>query len=431
MPPKRAVGLDFGTTNSALAVASADGAIELARFKTGAFSSTTFRSILYFYPENTAAGGAPRAIAGPEAIQAYLSARTHGRLVQSMKSYLPSRLFRHTNILNQNFALEDLIAMIVKEIRTAAEAQFGDLGRSVVVGRPVHFSGAKTKADDDFAVERLRAALEAAGFERVVFQFEPVAAALQYQTALDREELVLIADFGGGTSDFSLVRLCPRREDSGARAIVGTDGVGIAGDTFDSRVVRRLVAPRLGLNSRYRPAFGAPLPIPSWLYEHLEKWHYLSFLKAQRTMELLEELKFQALEPEKISALIHVVENDSGYRLYRSVESVKFALTDEESAVFAFDDAPVVIHENLPRSEFEAWIAPDIQRIADCVDRLFRRSGVAFQEVDSVFMTGGTSLVPAVKRVFEERFGPERMKSGEELTSVAKGLALEALSVFG
>jgi hypothetical chaperone protein len=432
MPPKKAVGLDFGTTNSALAVAAPDGAIELARFKTGASSTTTFRSILYFDPENTDASGAPRAIAGPAAIEAYLSARAHGRLIQSMKSYLPSRLFRHTNILNQNFALEDLIAMIVKEIRTAAEAQFGDLGASAVVGRPVHFSGAKTKADDEFALERLRKALEAAGFERVLFQFEPVAAAVQYQTALDREELVLIADFGGGTSDFSLVRLGSRVQDGGgARAIVGTDGVGIAGDTFDSRVVRRLVAPRLGLNSRYRPAFGAPLPIPSWLYEHLEKWHYLSFLKAPRTMELLEELKFQALEPDKIAALIHVVENDSGYRLYRSVESVKFALTDEENAVFAFDDSPILIHENLLRSEFEGWIARDIQRIADCVDRLFRRAGVAFQDVDNVFMTGGTSLVPAVKRLFEERFGAARMKSGEELTSVAKGLALEARSAFG
>jgi hypothetical chaperone protein len=429
MPPTKAVGLDFGTTNSALAVASRDGAIELARFDTSGSFATTFRSVLYFDPENTAPGGSPRAVAGPQALEAYLSARAHGRLIQSMKSYLPSRLFRHTNILGRNFALEELIAMIVEAIRTAAEAQFGDLGRSVVVGRPVHFSGAKSKADDDFALERLRAALEAAGFERVLFQFEPVAAALQYQTALDRDELVLIADFGGGTSDFSLVRLGPQRRDgSGERSIVGTDGVGIAGDTFDSRIVRRLVAPALGLNSRYRPAFGAPLPIPSWLYEHLEKWHYLSFLKAQRTMELLGELKFQALEPEKIAALIHVVENDGGYRLYRSVENAKFALTDAETAAFGFDDAPIAIHEDLTRERFEAWIARDIQRIADCVDRLFRRSGVSFHEVDSVFMTGGTSLVPAVKRLFEERFGAARMKSGEELTSVAKGLALAALT---
>src|SRR5262249_2586416 len=134
---------------------------------------------------------------------------------------------------------------------------------------------------------RLRAALEAAGFKQISFVFEPVAAARQYQSTLDREELVLIADFGGGTSDFSLVRL--GAGSFGEREVVGTEGVGIAGDSFDSRIVRRLVAPTLGLNSRYQPPFGTPLPIPSWLYEHLEKWHYLSFLKTKKTMELLEE----------------------------------------------------------------------------------------------------------------------------------------------
>jgi hypothetical chaperone protein len=427
MASSRAVGLDFGTTNSALAVAAPDGSVELARFNTGMAFTTTFRSILYFDGEDTSSAGVPRPAAGPQAIEAYLSSRGHGRLIQSMKSYLPSRLFRHTNILGRNFALEDLIGHFVQAIRASGEPQFGELGRRVVVGRPVHFSGAKSRADDEFAVGRLGAALSSAGFDDVVFQFEPVAAALQYQTALEREELVLIADFGGGTSDFSLVRLGRRGAAAGDRSIVGTDGVGIAGDTFDSRVVRRLVAPALGLSSKYQPAFGAPLPIPSWLYEHLEKWHYLSFLKAQRTMELLEELRFQALEPEKIAALIHVVENDSGYRLYRSVEDTKFALTDADGAAFVFDDAPVAIHDAVARRHFESWIARDIQRIADCVDRLFRRSGVSFEEVDSVFMTGGTSLVPAVKRLFEERFGAARLKSGEELTSVAKGLALEAL----
>ena len=424
-----AVGLDFGTTNSALAVADRDGTARLATFETGGSFTETFRSLLYFDPETSASDGAPRAVAGPDAITAYLKSGSRGRLIQSMKSHLPSRLFRQTSILGQTFSLEDLIGILIRKLKAAAEAQLGELGRSVVVGRPVHFSGAKTKADDDFAIGRLRAALGAAGFEQISFVFEPVAAARQYQATLDREELVLIADFGGGTSDFSLVRLSAGH--GGERVVISTAGVGIAGDSFDSRIVRRLVAPALGLNSRYQPPFGAPLPIPSWLYEHLEKWHYLSFLKSKKTMELLEELRFQALQPEKINALIHVVENDSGYRLYRSVESAKFALTGQESTRFVFDDPPVAIDANVTREQLEAWIAREIHRIGECVDRLFRRSGVSFEEVDSVFMTGGTSLVPAVKKLFTERFGAERMKGGEELTSVAKGLALEALTVFG
>ncbi|HEY1371441.1 MAG TPA: Hsp70 family protein [Candidatus Binatia bacterium] len=429
MSDLKAVGLDFGTTNSALAIADRDGTAKLARFELDGSASETFRSILYFDAEASSSDGFPRTTAGPQAIAAYLKSGGRGRLVQSMKSHLPSQLFRQTSILGETFSLEDLIGILIRQLRKAAEAQFGDLGRSVVVGRPVHFSGAKTTADDDFAIGRLRTALEAAGFEEIAFVFEPVAAARQYQATLDHQELVLIADFGGGTSDFSLVRLGAGR--FGARSVVGTDGVGIAGDSFDSRIVRRLVAPALGLNSHYQPAFGAPLPIPSWLYEHLEKWHYLSFLKSKKTMELLEELRFQALAPEKINALIHVVQNDSGYRLYRSVEGVKFALTNRESAAFVFEDAPIAIHANVAREQFEAWIAREVHRIGDCVDRLFRRSGISFQEVDSVFMTGGTSLVPAVKRLFSERFGAERMKGGDELTSVAKGLALEALTAFG
>ncbi len=429
MSDPKAVGLDFGTTNSALAVAARDGTAKLARFELDGSATETFRSLLYFDPEASSSDGVPRATAGPQAIAAYLKSGGRGRLVQSMKSHLPSRLFRQTSILGETFSLEDLIGMLIRRLRKAAEAQFGDLGRSVVVGRPVHFSGAKANVDNDFALARLRSALEAAGFEEIAFVFEPVAAARQYQATLSHDELVLIADFGGGTSDFSLVRLGPGRV--GQRTVVGTDGVGIAGDSFDSRIVRRLVAPALGLNSRYQPPFGAPLPVPSWLYEHLEKWHYLSFLKSKKTMELLEELRFQALEPEKINALIHVVENDSGYRLYRSVESVKFSLTDRESAAFVFDDPPIALTSNVSREQFEEWIAREVHRIGDCVDRLFRRSSVSFEEVDSVFMTGGTSLVPAVKRLFTERFGAERMKGGDELTSVAKGLALEALTVFG
>ena len=240
-------------------------------------------------------------------------------LIQSMKSYLASHLFSQTNIFNYTFSLEDLIAMIVRELRVAAESQFGRLGKTVVVGRPAHFSGAKEENDDSFALSRLRSAIEAAGFEQVTFEFEPVAAAYKYQMQLDHEELVLIADFGGGTSDFSLVQLRPynRSYEGNDSVIIGTDGVGIAGDTFDSKMMRHVVAPRLGLNSRYRSPFGNILAVPFWIYEHLEKWHYLSFLKTKRTMEQLKELSFQALEPDKINALIHVVENDRGYQLYR------------------------------------------------------------------------------------------------------------------
>ena len=213
--------------------------------------------------------------------------------------------------------------------------------------------------------------------------------------------------------------------------IIGTDGVGIAGDTFDSKMMRHVVAPRLGLNSRYRSPFGNILAVPFWIYEHLEKWHYLSFLKTKRTMEQLKELSFQALEPDKINALIHVVENDRGYQLYRTVENTKCELSKNETASFSLEGLPIQITELMTRRDFEGWIAPETQQIADCIDRLLKQCHLSPKDVDTVFMTGGSSFVPAIRSLFEQRFGgAARLRAGEELTSVATGLAVSALRRF-
>ncbi|MBM4297621.1 MAG: Hsp70 family protein, partial [Deltaproteobacteria bacterium] len=332
-----AFGLDFGTTNSALACARRDRSVELAQFGGGA----TFRSILYFEEDETAKLHRLRVVAGPDAIQRYLNAKTPGRLIQSTKSYLASRLFQQTQILGETYSLEELIGVLLRYLRKSAEAQFGDLGSTVVVGRPVHFSGTKKDEDDEFAVSRLRTAFRNAGFDDVHFLPEPVAAAYKYQRTLDHDELVLIADFGGGTSDFSLVHLHATRPGySFSEQVIGqvlaNDGVGIAGDMFDSKLVRNLVAPMLGLGSQYKTEFGKVLPVPNWIYEHLERWHYLSFLKNRKNMELLRQLHFQAREPQKLAALIDLVDHDLGYRLYQSTEAAKCALSESNNARFRF-----------------------------------------------------------------------------------------------
>jgi hypothetical chaperone protein len=425
------VGLDFGTTNSAVAVATPDGSTMLATFAADGYRTTTFRSVLYFDPENRTQDRKPQAMAGPTAITSYLNADTRGRLMQSMKSHLASRLFRETYVFGEKYTLEDLIAIILRSLRAAAEAQFGDLGGSVVVGRPVHFSGAGNEEDDAFALSRLRAAFERAGFEKIVFEFEPVAAAYEFESHLDHDELILIADFGGGTSDFSLMQVGPsvRRRGHAAQDILGTDGVAIAGDTFDSKIVRHVVAPRLGQGSQYRSAFGKVLPVPAWLYSNLERWHYLSFLKSKNTMQMLAELRLQAFEPESIAALIHVIERDLGYHMYRAVEQTKIELSERELSTLMFRDAALTIEQPVMRDEFEGWIGDEVAAIAACLDRLLEHTGVAPNDVGSVFMTGGSSFVPAVRRLFESRFGASRIRSGGELTSVAKGLALSALDL--
>lgn len=194
---EKAFGLDFGTTNSALALATADNRVQLAQFS----GTPAFRSILYFDEQEAGRSASVRVVAGPDAIASYLHAKTPGRLIQSMKSYLASRLFSQTQIFGETYALEELIGILLRYLRKSAEVQFGDLGSTLVVGRPVQFSGTKDQADDEFAVNRLRAAFANAGFEKVQFLPEPVAAAYKYQQRLDHDELVLIADFGGGTGD--------------------------------------------------------------------------------------------------------------------------------------------------------------------------------------------------------------------------------------
>ena len=425
----KAIGLDFGTTNSALAIAKFDGTVQLAQFK----GEATFRSVLYFDEADNVRTSKLRVAAGPDAIQSYLNAKTAGRLIQSMKSYLASRLFNQTQIMGETYSLEELIGILLRYLRQSAESEFGDLGSALVVGRPVHFSGTQDETDDEVAVGRLRAAFRNAGFEHVHFLPEPVAAAYKYQHHLAHDELVLIADFGGGTSDFSLVQLQAKSSRAGKAqsSVIGTDGVGTAGDIFDSRLVRNLVAPMLGLGSQYKSQFGKVLPVPNWLYEHLERWHYLSFLKTKKNMELLRQIRFRALEPQKIDALIGLVDHDLGYRLYQSIEETKYALSEVAQTLFRFHEATVTIDKSVARSEFEGWIDPDVSQISCCVDRLLTTCSVAPTDIDAIFMTGGSSFVPAIRKLFAQKFGAGTpIRAGQEFTSVAEGLAIHALELL-
>lgn len=417
----RRIGLDIGTTNSAVAVYDDESgdAVKLARFEHAAGMSDTCRTLLYFQTGQKAVGG-------PRAIDQYLAGEGQGRLIQSMKSYLADRSFQATNIFGRTVSLTDLMATFLRELRAHAEASVGPLGNRAVVGRPVVFASAKDEEDETLATDRMRAALASAGWDDVVFEYEPVGAAYYYETQLDHDELVLIADFGGGTSDFSLIRVGPSHRGRGVERILGNDGVGIAGDALDARVLHHLVAPMLGLGTTYHSMFGKELPVPVWIYQRLLRWHHLSFLKTKKNMEMLESIASQATEDEPIRRLLHVLENDLGYHLYRAVERTKVALSSAEQALFTFSDEPLVIEAPVTRKAFEGWIEEDMTTMGDCVDRLLARVGVDRKDVNQVFMTGGSSFVPAVRRIFETRFGATKLRAGGEMISVASGLALRA-----
>jgi hypothetical chaperone protein len=429
-----AVGFDFGTTNSAVALLDQKSGIQLASFPSLAGPLESVRSVLYLESIKTASGARKaHALTGSAAIEHYLQADEKGRLIQSLKSHLSSRSLTGTEVFGRRYKLEDLVARILGDLRKHAEKHFDRPISYAMVGRPVRFVGAETSDDDDYAVARLRVAFAAAGFERVEFEMEPVAAACAYEASIDHDELILIGDFGGGTSDFSLLRVGPnvRRRGRTPQDLLGNSGVGLAGDAFDARIVRKLVSPALGSNSEARSLDKLLPAVPAWIYANLERWHYLSFLRTNNVREILKSARIRALEPEKIAALIALIDEDLGYQLHQAVQQVKFELSRSDAAEFRFRDGSMDLRIPVTRREFESWIANELQVIEESIDKLLKTSGIDPRSVDRVFLTGGSSFVPAVRRIFETRFGKDRIRGGNEFTSVAHGLALRAAESLG
>ena len=422
------IGLDFGTTNSSIALIRPDGSVQLARFSYRGALTESFRSLLYLERVHEGHRNTIKSWSGPQGIERYLSAEEKGRLIQSLKSFLSSRSLQTTEIFGRSFKLEQLIAKILRDIRTQAQEEFGREIDTAVVGRPVRYVGSESDADDHYAVTRLTRALNEAGFERVHFEFEPVAAAYHYESTLDHDELILIGDFGGGTSDFSLLRVGPAilSAGHGRRDVLGNEGLPLAGDAFDARIVRHLVSPALGAGSEL-DSNGKLLPVPNWVYFKLERWHHLSFLRSTETLAMLKSVAAQALEANKLHALLYLVQHDLGYQLHQAVQRVKVTLSHAERTLFRFSHSEIELEAEVTRADFERWISDELQAIEEHVTRLLSKTGLHAHDIDRVFLTGGSSFVPAVRHIFESRFGAGKIRSGDEFTSVARGLALRGL----
>ncbi len=415
------VGMGFGTSNSAVATLGADGQAQVRPFATAAGPASTLRSVLAFDKDHR------DGLVGHDAIDAYLHGDGECRFLQSFKSYLTSRAFSSTSILGRTYSLEDLIARIVGHLGQ----HVGGTSR-VVAGRPVRFVAEGGESEDEFATARLLEAFGKAGIDDVLFEYEPIAAAYYYESGLTRDETVLVADFGGGTSDFCLIRLGPSRAklNRPEDAILGTSGVGIAGDAFDRRMVQHGIAGPLGKDATFE-SHGKRLPMPAWIYGKLERWHHVSFLNTPSTLRLLRDLERKVDQPEAIEQLLALIEYNLGYHLYRAVEKAKVELSHADATEFVFDHDPVRIARRVTRAEFENWIRPELESIETCVDGLLESTAMPPAKVDRVFMTGGSSLVPAVRAIFARRFGEEKLSAGGEFISVASGLAHRAKEVWG
>lgn len=413
------IGIDFGTTNSVVVIAGPDGHTRTTRFSfPGHPDADTCRTLLCLWQEEARGRLTVHESIGPAAIDAYLDDPAESRLIMSMKSYLAQSSFRETRLLGRRLTLEMLVGQFLACLMREVGIDPAEV--HATVGRPVRFAG--EMPDDAFGEQRLRDGFSAAGFGGIAVALEPEAAGWRFAQRLDAPATILVGDFGGGTSDFSVLRFDPA--DTRRALPLGHAGVGIAGDQFDYRIIDNVVSPCLGRNSTYRVMGGEPLPVPIEWYASLARWHRLSLMRTPQTLRAIADVTRTASEPDRLRALMALIEDQQGQALYRAVGAAKSALSHSDSTILRFAHKDIRIERTITRAEFEGWIAPDLAQFDDAVSAALDRAGLQAGDIDRVFLTGGTSFVPAVRALFVDRFGADRVNAGGEFVSVAEGLAL-------
>lgn len=422
MPPSSdfSIGIDFGTSNTVVAIASPDGHVEALTFEHGGERLKVYVTALCFWDERHGNGLRTEVEGGPWAIEQFLEGLHVHRFIQSFKTFAASATFKETRIFRERYAFEDLLSAFLRTLARHGGSRLDWGARNVVIGRPVRFAG--YNPDDDLAMQRYRAAFGRLGAEQARYVYEPVGAAFFYARQLDHDATVLVADFGGGTSDFSVMRFSKAGGVLRAEPL-GHAGIGLAGDAFDYRIVDKVVSPRLGKGGLYR-SMDKILAIPNHYYANFARWSQLAMMKGSGDLKELRELALVALEPEPLEKFIGVIEYDLGFALYRAVSSAKVALSSQDETDFRFQGEGVDIQARITRADFESWIAEDVGRIAGTVDEALSKAGVKPGDIERVFLTGGTSFVPAIRNLFVDRFGETRLTSADQFESIAYGLAL-------
>lgn len=414
------LGIDFGTTNSAVAVWKEGTGQVLA----GDYEPT----LLYFEDTND-----PVYHIGHPALEKFIESGLKGRFIRSIKSILHLSTFKYTSISGNRYSAEDLVALILVHLKKKAEAMAGQTFERVTLGRPARFSPHPEK--DALAQDRLLKAARNAGFKEVQFQLEPIAAAYLYEREARREELVLVGDLGGGTADFTLMRLGPDRWTKANREddILGSAGTRVGGDDFDAEIAWHKVVHHLGMGLTYDSnQRGKILPIPPHLYRSFCRWENHFLLNSPRTLQEIEDYQFKTGGDEKFSRFRTILEENLGYSIFKSIESAKIALSREDLAEIAFawqqeNRSSIDIRESIAIDSFEEMISGHLQQLHSTMDGLLESQNIAEKDIDAVFLTGGSSLVRPVRQLFRDRFGEARIRESDAFTSVARGMALTGL----
>jgi hypothetical chaperone protein len=414
-------GIDFGTSNSALAILDIETRQAVKLF--------TVPSLLFFQ-EPKERGEFTRVAVGQDAIDQYVQNRMNGRFMKSIKKVLPNKSFVDTRIGNRMYKAEDLVAFILSHLKSMADEFLGEDIKTSVIGRPVVFDEDSDK--DALAQTRLEKAAKIAGFEKIHFQLEPIGAAYTYERQIEKSELVLVADFGGGTSDFSLMRLDPEAKNMANRKsdIIGQGGIYIGGDNFDSDIMWHKGTPHFGRGVKEEFTPGKPLDLPLSYFQNICSWEKMNFLDTLRMKLSIEKSYQYSGKDHRVKNLQILISENLGYSFFKEIEKAKIMLTHEEKTELSFQNHGIDIEEEVSLIEFkDEIIAQNLSKIEEYLDRFLEEKGIAIESIDVVFMTGGTSLIKPLNQIFKVKFGEDKLKSGDNFNSVAMGLAYSYLNM--
>jgi hypothetical chaperone protein len=408
-------GIDFGTTNSALSIYDEEKKVIV--------ETISIPSLIYFTEAKSFVNGESH-IVGEKAIEAYLNDGMKGRFIKSIKQILSRTTFTETRIHNKRYTAADLVTLILQDLKAKADKIIGGECKKAVIGRPVFFDDDNTQKDS-LAQSRLKKAAENAGFTDVRFQFEPIGAAFAYEKTITKKERVLVADLGGGTTDFTYLILDPQKVGSKDRKndMIASGGIYIGGDSLDSAFMWDRGTPYFGKNTTYEATPGKILNVPKSLFANICTWDKMNFFNGLKIQKEIEEYYYYSGNDPKFKNLITLIENNLGYSLFRSIEKTKIELSDLPASGFKYSNMDIEIDENISLNQYNDIIEKDVNKIEVYLNQFMETYKINANEIDCLFLTGGTSMVSAVQNLFRTKFPHIPLNSGDNFKSVAKGLA--------
>lgn len=444
-------GIDFGTTNSSLAISSS-GVPSIISIDKLNSNPAILRSLIYLNPKQQIAvgfdainhyltdlntlpsvplrqeltgrmiktfgpsgyGGAGPVIWVPEIVEIDDSGR--GRLLQSLKSVLTSTVFTGTQIFGKFYTLEDLLTILLQQIKTRAEAEINHELTSVVIGRPVRYVG---QSENKIALDHMHQIAVNSGFKHIEFEYEPVGAALNYGLNVNTNQNILVYDFGGGTLDICIMKLPEKK-------ILAVSGRGVGGDLLDSQIVKSHLLHHFGANA----IINGRLPFPKHFFAAFNSWYQTTLQKTINNIESLRKLAIESDNPQPINNLINLINHDYGFEFFRSVDNAKITLTDTDTFNFDFSRPHLSIKQRLTRSGFETAIANEIEESRLCIFESLTQANLKPSNIDKIILTGGSSQIPIFINQIKSIFSPDKIISSDHFTSVASGLAIHAEQLF-